>query len=46
MFFVVDEDNSEEIDFSEFMQYIYLLLKGTKQDKNNYIFKMICGLDQ
>ena len=41
MFQIVDKNNSKEIEFSEFMRYIFLLLEGTRRQKSEFIFKMI-----
>ena len=41
MFKIVDGDNSQRIDFVEFMSYIFLLLDGSKEEKAYYIYRMI-----
>lgn len=41
MFDIVDRDNSSEIDFIEFMRYIFLLLDGSIEDKAQFIFSML-----
>ena len=41
MFMVTDSKKSSEIDFIEFMRYIFLLLDGTKEEKAYYIYRMI-----
>ena len=41
MFQIVDANNSKEIEFSEFMRYIFLLLEGNRKQKSAFIFKMI-----
>lgn len=41
MFDIVDFNNLDQIEFTEFMNYIFLLLDGTKEEKAMYIFKMI-----
>lgn len=46
MFDVVDKDQSSQIDFIEFMKYIFLLLDGSKEEKANFIFKMIAFKDK
>ena len=46
MFDLVDRDQSSQIDFIEFMKYIFLLLDGTKEEKADFIFKMITFSDK
>lgn len=43
MFDIVDRDGSSQIDFIEFMKYIFLLLDGSKDEKSNFIFSMIAN---
>lgn len=41
MFDVVDFQNIDQIEFTVFMHYIFLLVDGSKEEKAFYIFKMI-----
>ena len=41
MFDVVDRDDSSQIDFIEFMKYIFLLLDGSTDEKSQFIFQMV-----
>ena len=43
LFSVVDIDNSGQLDFEEFMKYLFMLLEGTQKEKTGFIFKMIAG---
>lgn len=41
MFDIIDFNNKDQIEFIEFMHYIFLLVDGSKEEKARYIFKMI-----
>lgn len=41
MFDIVDKDTSNNINFIEFMKYIFMMVDGTKEEKSSFIFKMI-----
>ena len=46
MFDIVDRDNSSQIDFIEFMKYIFLLLDGSTDEKSQFIFRMVAYKDK
>ena len=43
MYDQIDTDINNKIEFSEFMEYIILVLNGTQLEKNYFIFKFISG---
>ena len=38
----IDSNSSEKIEFLEFMRFFLLILSGTKEQKEEFIFKFIC----
>ena len=46
MYDVLDEDQSGFISFKEFMNYVLILQRGSKHQKTEFIFKLICPKSQ
>lgn len=47
IFELVDENNSNnKIEFHEFIKFLFLLLKGSQEDRINFIFKFIAGKEK
>ena len=41
IFRVIDKNNSREIDLEEYLEYMDILLNGTKEEKSAQSFKLI-----